>query len=320
MLNSKIFTSLIVIFISTIAFSCSKDSSGNTGPIIPPVIPPPPPPPKNEVAYWLTRADKSVLLQKQTTVIPFTKTSNDYPSINIDTTQNFQEVDGFGYTLTGGSAFVINQLNNSVKDDLLKELFGNGENAINISYLRLSMGASDLDASVFSYNDLPEGKTDINLENFSLAKDKIDLIPLLKKILAINPAIKILATPWSPPVWMKDNGKTIGGSLLTEYYKVYAKYFVKYVQQMKAEGITIYAITPQNEPLHPGNNPSMFMPASDQANFIKNNLGPAFKAAGLSTKIIIYDHNCDKPEYPLSILNDAEANKYIEYKCLVGGA
>ena len=305
----KLFISSIVVFISTMAFSCTKNSGDTTGPYIPPV---PPPPPTNDVAYWLTKPDKSVLLQKQTTVIPFTKTSNNYPSINIDTTQRFQEVDGFGYTLTGGSAYVINQLNTSVKENLLKELFGKEENSISISYLRLSMGASDLDASVFSYDDMPEGKTDIKMENFSLAKDKVDLIPLLKQILTINPNIKILATPWSPPVWMKDNGKTIGGSLLPEYYEVYAQYFVKYVQQMKAEGIIIDAITPQNEPLHPGNNPSMFMSAPEQANFIKNNLGPAFKAAGIATKIIIYDHNCDKPEYPLSILNDADANKYID--------
>lgn len=311
MSKSKLFFSLIVLFISALAFSCSKNPPDTTGSIIPPVTPPILPP-KNEVTYWLTRPDKSVLLQKQTTVIPFTKTSNTYQSINIDTTQIFQEVDGFGYTLTGGSAYVINQLNPSVKENLLKELFGKEENSVSISYLRLSMGASDLDAAVFSYNDLPEGETDPNLDKFSFSKDKVDLIPLLKQILAINPDIKILATPWSPPVWMKDNQKTIGGNLLPEYYETYAKYFVKYVQHMKIEGIAIDAITPQNEPLHPGNNPSMYMAATDQAYFIKNNLGPAFKAAGIATKIIIYDHNCDKPEYPISILNDAAANEFID--------
>lgn len=310
MSKSKLFFSLCVVFISSMAFSCTKNSGDTTAPVVP--SPNPIPSPTNDVSYWLTKPDKSVLLKKQSTVISFTKAINDHPSINVDTTSKFQEVDGFGYTLTGGSANVINQLSPSVKENLLKELFGKEENAISISYLRLSMGASDLDAAVFSYNDLPGGETDISLVKFSLAKDKVDLIPLLKQILAIKPDIKILATPWSPPVWMKDNGKTTGGSLLPEYYEAYARYFVKYIQQMKAEGIMIDAVTPQNEPLHPGNNPSMFMPASAQANFIKNNLGPAFKAAGLNTKIIIYDHNCDKPEYPLSILNDPEANKYID--------
>ena len=135
---------------------------------------------------------------------------------------------------------------------------------------------------------------------------------MLKKILTINPNIKIIATPWSPPVWMKDNGSSKGGSLKPEYYGVYAQYFVKYIQEMKKNGITIDAVTPQNEPLHPGNNPSMYMTAEQQRDFIKNNLGPAFQTANLSTKIIVYDHNCDKPEYPLTILADTEASKFVD--------
>ncbi|MDZ4331572.1 MAG: glycoside hydrolase family 30 beta sandwich domain-containing protein, partial [Flavobacterium sp.] len=160
--------------------------------------------------------------------------------------------------------------------------------------------------------DLPSGQTDMNLDNFSLAPDKTDLIPMLKEIVAINPNIKIMATPWSPPVWMKDNNGFVGGSLKPEYYAVYAKYFVKYIQTMKAEGIAIDAVTPQNEPLHPGNNPSMLMIALHQADFIKNHLGPAFKTANLSTKIVAYDHNCNKPEYPIAVLNDPGANPYVD--------
>ena len=110
---------------------------------------------------------------------------------------------------------------------------------------------------------------------------------------------------------MKDNNSSIGGSLQTQYYDVYARYFVKYIQEMKAEGITVDAITPQNEPLNPGNNPSLLMTAAEQTNFIKNNLGPAFQAAGITTKIIIYDHNCDHPEYPMTVLNDAAANTFV---------
>ena len=111
---------------------------------------------------------------------------------------------------------------------------------------------------------------------------------------------------------MKDNGSSKRGSLKPEYYGVYAQYFVKYIQEMKKNGITIDAVTPQNEPLHPGNNPSMYMTAEQQRDFIKNNLGPAFQTANLSTKIIVYDHNCDKPEYPLTILADTEASKFVD--------
>ena len=266
---------------------------------------------QNEIDVWITKADETIKLQKQTSILAFTSASNSFQNIEIDPSKTYQNIDGFGYTLTGGSVEVINQLSASKKEALLQELFGNGENSIGISYLRLSIGASDLNSSVFSYDDLPAGQTDITLSQFSLSKDQA-LIDMLKKILTINPNIKIIATPWSPPVWMKDNGSSKGGSLKPEYYAVYAQYFVKYIQEMKKNGITIDAVTPQNEPLHPGNNPSMYMTAEQQRDFIKNNLGPAFQTANLSTKIVVYDHNCDKPEYPLTILADTEASKFVD--------
>src|SRR3569833_284665 len=125
---------------------------------------------------------------------------------------------------------------------LLKELFGVGGGALGTSYLRISIGASDLDDHVFSYDDLPAGERDPELKKFSLANDKKALIPELKKIQAINPHIKILGSPWSPPAWMKTNDSTGGGHLKTEYYHTYAQYFKKYIIGMVANGITIDAI------------------------------------------------------------------------------
>jgi len=297
---------------------CGKSSGGGGTPAPnPPAPPPPPPPATNEVDFWLTRGDQTALLQKQSTVLSFVTTANSNLNITVDSTQKFQGVDGFGYTLTSGSASLINGLPAATKSTLLQELFGSGTNAasIGVSYLRISIGASDLSATTYSYDDMPAGQTDLTLANFSLDPDKSfgsGLIPLLKEILAVNPAIKILATPWSAPVWMKDNGSFKGGSLKTEYYSVYASYFVKYIQQMKAEGITIDAITPQNEPMHDGNNPSMKMIATEQRDFVKNNLGPAFQAAGLTTKIIVWDHNCDDPGYPITILDDPAAKAFVD--------
>jgi glucosylceramidase len=273
-------------------------------PVTPPVV-------NNEMDFWLTKSDESIKLQKQPGILSFGTSVNQYPMIEVDDNTSYQSVDGFGYTLTGGSAEVINSLIASKKQELLQELFGSSANSIGISYLRISIGASDLNATPFTYDDMPAGQTDASLVNFSLAPDMTNVIPLLKEILAINPNIKILGSPWSPPVWMKDNNSFVGGSLQTKYYPVYAQYFVKYIQQMKAQGITIDAITPQNEPLHPGNNPSLLMPATAQADFIKNHLGPAFQAANIATKIIIYDHNCDRPDYPISILNDPAAKAFI---------
>ncbi len=264
------------------------------------------------VSFWITAANQSELLQKHTD-INFATTANSYAFIDVDSTQTFQTIDGFGFTLTGGSASVINQMNATDKAALLQELFStNNASSIGISYLRISIGASDLNATVFSYDDMPAGQTDETLAHFSLDNDKTDLIPLLKEIIAINPAIKIIAAPWSSPVWMKDNGISKGGSLKPEYYQAYANYFVKYIQAMKAEGITVTAITPQNEPLNPDNNPSLYMTALQQAEFIKTNLGPAFQAASISTKIVAYDHNCDVAAYPLTVLNDAAANAFTD--------
>jgi glucosylceramidase len=165
---------------------------------------------------------------------------------------------------------------------------------------------------VFSYDDLKPGETDPGMKHFSIDPEKKDLIPVLREIIIINPEIRILGSPWSPPVWMKTNGKSKGGSLKPQFYDAYALYFVKYLNSMKAEGIRLDAITIQNEPLHPGNNPSMYMPAAEEAAFIKKSLGPAFKKAGLDTRIIIYDHNPLHYEYPLEVLKDADAAQYID--------
>ncbi len=232
-------------------------------------------------------------------------------SIVLDTAITYQEMDGFGYTLTGGSALNLQRMSAPARDAILHELFGGQEGQLAVRYLRLSIGSSDLDEYPWSYDDLPDGQTDASLEHFSLAYDTLYLIPTLKEILKIAPNVKLLGSPWSPPAWMKDNHDTRGGSLLQKYYPVYADYLVKYIQAMAGEGIPIDAITVQNEPLHPGNNPSMLMPAEAQKEFVRDFLGPAFKAAGLHTKIIIYDHNADRPDYPISILDDPEAAKYI---------
>ena len=266
----------------------------------------------NEVDVWFTSGDQTRLLQKQTTILAFTATPNTYPNLDIDATSTYQKIDGFGYSLTGGSAAVINTMSSSQKDNLLHELFGCTGESLCISYLRISIGASDLDDRVFSYNDIPEGTEDLMLSKFSLSRDTINLIPVLKAILKINPGIKLMGSPWSAPVWMKSNKNSIGGELLPKYYPVYAQYFVKYISEMMKHGIVLDAVTVQNEPQHGGNNPSMVMSAAQQADFVKNHLGPAFQKAGLTTKIVIWDHNCDNPDYPISILNDSGAKPFID--------
>lgn len=266
---------------------------------------------KTVPALYVTTLDEKFLFEE----VPLTKFSSQNEEsviIDIDKNKKFQEIDGFGYTLTGGSAMLMSKMDSQERAKLIKELFGVKKGEIGISYLRVSIGASDLDIEPWSYNDLESEETDVDLENFSLGYDKKYLIPILNEIQEIVPDIKILGSPWSPPSWMKDNNSPKGGSLLKKFYPSYANYFVKYIEQMRLNGINIDAITVQNEPLHPGNNPSLLMLAADQADFIKNHLGPTFKANDIETKIIIYDHNADRIDYPIEILKDSLAASFID--------
>ena len=262
-------------------------------------------------SFWLTDPKSGILFQKQSAIAATTGASNEQISLYTDST--YQSMDGFGFTLSQGSASHLLSMSDSARKSILQELFGSGENDIRISYLRLAVAASDLNAFPFSYNDLKDPKgTDPTLSQFSLSYDTLDVLPILKQILAINPKVTLMASPWSPPTWMKDNRDTRGGSLLPQFEASYAQYLVKYIQEMGKRGFTIDALTIQNEPLHPGNNPSLLMLPEQQARFIGQHLGPAFQKAGIKTKIIGYDHNADRPDYPITVLSDPLANPFID--------
>lgn len=304
--------SFVYIGLAVLLFSCSGSQDDSTKPG--------PPQPVAETGnvignaqVWITNGAKSKLLNKQSSGASiYDSNATTDPSISIDFSQKYQEIEGFGAALTGSSALVINSMATTQKEALIKDLFSPSE-GIGLSYLRLTIGASDFSVSNFSYNDLPPGSTDPALNGFSIAQDETDVIPVLKTALTYSPNIKIMGSPWSAPAWMKTSGSMNGGSLKPEWFDAYGSYFVKYINAYAAHGIRIDAITPQNEPLHEiGSYPTMKMTAPDQAEFIKNSLGPKFKAAGLSTKIIAYDHNFDVPSYPLTVLGDANAAQYID--------
>ena len=256
------------------------------------------------IQTWFSYPEKQKMLYRIEDQL-LSKEANSPNILEIFPNKTYQTLDGFGFMLTGSSAQMIEQLPKDQQEKLLQELFNLEDDGLGISVLRVSIAASDMDEEIFSYTPEP------SLASFSLARDERYLIPLLKKIKAIQPGIKLLAAPWSPPTWMKTNQETKGGELNPAFYEAYAQYFVKYLQTMKKHGLEIYALSPQNEPLHPGNNPSLYMPAKTQAVFIKNHLGPAFEKNNIKTKILIYDHNCDKPEYAIDILNDPKAKKYV---------
>jgi glucosylceramidase len=265
-----------------------------------------------QVELWLTSPEESARFERQNVGLAFTNGPGTVPAIEVDESRTFQAIDGFGFCLTGGSATHLKQMSSSARAALLSELFSVEGTNIGTSYLRVTIGASDLNDRVYSYDDLGPGQTDPDLTRFSLEPDRSEVIPILEQILAINPDLKILASPWSPPAWMKTNHDTVGGALDPKFYPAYAKYFVKYIKAMQAEGIRVDAVTVQNEPLNPENNPSLLMLAPEQAEFIKHHLGPAFQAASIKTKILLYDHNADGPDYPISILDDPDTRKFVD--------
>lgn len=229
-------------------------------------------------------------------------------TIVVDDSIRYQEMDGFGASLTESSAWLLSQkLTAEQRKEWLEKLFDLNK-GIGLSFLRQPMGASDFALEDRSYDDVPAGEQDFDLKHFSIEKDRAYIIPLLKEALAINPNLKIIASPWSPPGWMKTSQSMIQGSLLPAAYPSMAKYFVKFLRAYAEAGVPVWGITMQNEPLNiPGNYPGMGMTAGEQAVFLRDHLGPALLEAGLKPKVLIFDHNWDLIDFPVRVLSDEKA-------------
>jgi glucosylceramidase len=238
----------------------------------------------------------------------FGKVQSSALTIRVEESIRYQTIDGFGASLTDSSAWLLDRrLTPEQRKETLDHLF-DPKSGIGLSILRQPMGASDFAITEYSYDDVAKGEKDFKLEKFSIEHDRAYIIPLVKQALARNPNLKIIASPWSPPGWMKTSQSMIFGALSPEAYPAFANYFVKFIKAYEAEGIPIYAITMQNEPLNiPGNYPGMGMTAVEQTAFLRDHLGPALKAAGLKTKVFVFDHNWDLIEYPNTVLSDAKA-------------
>ena len=224
------------------------------------------------------------------------------------------EIDGFGYAITYSTAYNLLRMNAADRHYLLERTFS-PERGYGVSYVRMSIGACDFSSQEYTLCDTYD--PDEPLKHFGLADDELHyVIPILHEILEINPNLKVIAAPWTAPAWMKVNCDLPAvphpfyksGSLGKDYYQVYGEYFVKFVKAMADNGITIYAVTPQNEPLNKNNNMSLYMPWEQEADFVKTGLAPAFDAAGLKTRIYLFDHNYNyddvwgQDDYPVKAL------------------
>ena len=312
----KIASVLLVLFTGLSIISCGNSGNKSEVPTVDPVE-------KSEIDLYVTSANQSMLFEK----VPLLFNTRDNMSpytIKLEPATKFQEIDGFGAAFTGSTCYNLMKMSKENRDKILKETF-DPVNGMGYSYIRVSIGCSDFSLSEYTYCDTP------GIENFAIqSEEKEYIFPVLKEILAINPDVKIMASPWTPPRWMKVNNlkdlqpfnSWTSGQLNPKYYQDYAVYFVKYIQAMEKEGFKIESVTIQNEPLNRGNSASLFMTWQEQRDFIKTALGPKFKENNIKTKIIVYDHNYnydsekpdtkDQGQYPLRIYEDAEAAQYID--------
>ena len=259
------------------------------------------------VTVVMTTDDQTSLMAPQPAV-QFTATSaGGEHTIIVDENQMYQQIEGFGAAFTDSAAYLLHQVATpAAQTEAMTRLFTHIGDGIGLSFMRTPMGASDLARTHYSYDDMPAGQTDPTLANFSIAHDQADIIPIILQAKQLNPKMKLMATPWSPPGWMKSTGSLIGGSLNAASYTAFANYFVKYLHAYEAAGVTVEYLSLQNEPKFvPADYPGMSMDAPTQTTVARDYVLPALQGNGLSTKLLIYDHNWDDPNYSGTVFSDA---------------
>jgi glucosylceramidase len=270
---------------------------------------------------WLTTADQTHLLSQQPDVLIRSGADASAVVIDVDEGTSYQEMVGFGAAMTDASAYLIQHKLGAQHDAILHELFGRNP-GIGLSFVRVPMGASDFSTHDYSYDDMPAGQTDSTLAHFSIDEDRADKLPALKAALAINPQLKLVASPWSPPGWMKTTGSLVQGTLRPEFYDSFAQYFSKFVEGYTAEGVPIFAVTMQNEPAYePADYPGMRLDPPVRAEVIGKHVGPIFEKNSIQALILDWDHNWDLPSSPLAVLADSAARKYVSgvaWHCYAG--
>jgi glucosylceramidase len=254
------------------------------------------------VNVWLTTTDdaKGVNvtrgLQQQTPISFTAGTGTGGQTITVNENTTYQQFEGAGASFTDSAAWLLNSsglLSATTRNQVMQKLF-DADAGIGVSFLRNPIGASDIARYSYTFDDVPAGQTDPNLTKFSIAHDQADVLPLTKQALQLNPQIKVMASPWSAPPWMKDNDSYLLGWVESQFYPAYAQYFVKYVQAYQAAGVPINYLSVQNEPTCCSSYPSTNWNGAGLAYFTKTNLLPALQNAGLSTKVLALDWNWDQ--------------------------
>jgi glucosylceramidase len=227
-------------------------------------------------------------------VLEFAAASRALPVIHVDDTRRYQALTGYGAAMTDTSAWLLyEELSPAVRDRVMSGLFS--ADGVRINFVRVPMGGSDFTVGEqgYSYDDLPARRTDPTLADFTIGHDMPYIIPALRQMLLVDPNVELLANPWSPPPWMKENDAFgdqannghAWAQLLPGMEGPLAAYFVKFIQAYAAQGVHITDVTPENEPLAWAAYPSLQIPAAQEADFLQNHLVPALQAAGLHLAI-----------------------------------
>ncbi len=262
----------------------------------------------DKVQVWLTTYDTSKKLQKQADLTwSGTQPTADF-NVPVDESIKYQQMDGFGATITDPAIWKADP---AVREEIMRLLFSRNS-GIGLNMVRVGMRTKSPSGVDTTYNDVPRGETDPTLSKFSIAYDLEWKIPMMQRAKELNPELTLMGTPWSAPAWMKDSGAAGYGKLLPQYYSTYSDYFVKFIQGWRDNGLGISAVTMQNEPhFEPYGYPGMRMEPADQI-ALALQMGPAFQTAGLSTRIICWDHNFDEYTYPIEVLDDINARQWID--------
>jgi glucosylceramidase len=271
---------------------------------------------------WVTTADQSRIFSQEPNIAINTGTDTSSTVLTVDATTAYQAMAGFGAAMTDASAYLMEtKMTPTQRDALMQDLFGRNP-GIGLSFMRVPMGASDFSLRQYSYDDMGANQTDSTLAHFSIAPDSAYKIPALKQALSVNPGLMLMASPWSPPGWMKTTGSLIKGTLLPQYYDSFAQYFARFIDGYAASGIPITAITIQNEPHNePADYPGMRLDDTTRATVIGQHLGPLLAAHAPNVKIFDWDHNWDEPNAPLTVLANPQAAQYVSgvaWHCYAG--
>lgn len=269
--------------------------------------------PGPQVQWWISSEDLKVKLAPQPDLRFRSGQVEGKRVIQVDDTTSYQSVVGLGSSLEHSTCYNLSLLPEERRERVLESLF-HPERGIGMSLMRICIGTSDFAPGPFyTYDDVPDGQEDPKLDRFSIERDREYVLPAIKAAQRLNPNLRFFASPWTPPPWMKTNGRYGGGSLRPECHPYFAEYLARFVEAYRGEGIGIFALTVQNEPeFGPAAYPSCLWTANQQRDFIRDHLGPLFRRRHLGTLIWVFDHNFNHSGFPATILRDPQAAQYID--------